>query len=79
MGKKFRSIFLASFLVLGVTGCNYDGGYRYPCQDPTNWEKAECKPPICEANGACPVDLVGEDIFNSGSEQTSESGATDNG
>lgn len=64
MSKKFRSIFLASFLVFGLTACDYDGSYRYPCQDPANWEKAECKPPICETEGACPVDLVGEDIVN---------------
>ena len=64
MIKKFRSILFASVLALGLSGCDFDGSYRYPCQDPANWEKAECKPPICETNGACPVDLVGEDIFN---------------
>ena len=58
-----RAILLAGMLVL--TGCGYDGHYRYPCQDPENWGKAECKPPICATNGACPVDLVGEDVFNS--------------
>ncbi len=67
MGKKVRSIFLASVLTFGLTGCNFDGSYRYPCQDPNNWETAECKPPICEVNGYCPVDLVGEDIFNGAS------------
>jgi len=48
-------------VILGVllVGCGYDGHYRYPCQDPANWEKAECKPPICTTNGACPEDLVG--------------------
>jgi hypothetical protein len=40
-----------------LTGCGYDGHYRYPCQDPANWESAECKPPVCTANGACPEDL----------------------
>ena len=80
MVKLFRSIFLASVLALGLTGCGLgDGHYRYPCQDPANWETADCKPPVCTANGACPVDLVGEDIFNGGSGQTAESGATDNG
>jgi hypothetical protein len=43
-------------LGLALTGCG-DGHFRYPCQDPANWEKAECKPPICTANGACPEDL----------------------
>ena len=51
---------IISFLFLGVllTSCGYDGHYRYPCQDPKNWETAECKPPICTANGACPEDLI---------------------
>lgn len=68
MAKKLRSIFLASVLAFGLTGCGLgDGSFRYPCQDPINWENSECKPPICTVNGACPVDLVGEDAFNGGS------------
>ena len=69
MVKKIRSIFLASILALGLVGCG-NGSYRYPCQDPANWENAECKPPVCEVNGVCPVDLVGEDIFNGTSGET---------
>ena len=44
--------------MLSLSGCGYDGHYRYPCQNPVNWENAECKPPICTANGACPEDLA---------------------
>ena len=33
--------------------------FRYPCQDPANWEAAECNPPICEATGTCTKDIVG--------------------
>lgn len=51
-------------LAFMLTGCGYDGHYRYPCQDPTNWETADCKPPICTANGACPEDLVDPDLVN---------------
>jgi hypothetical protein len=61
-----------ALLGLTLTGCSYDGHYRYPCQDPANWEKAECKPPICTTNGACPEDLVGSDIFNGSTESTVE-------
>jgi len=50
-------IILTVFLGFLLVGCG-DGHYRYPCQDPLNWEKAECKPPICTANGACPEDLI---------------------
>jgi hypothetical protein len=53
-----------ALLGLVLTGCGYDGHYRYPCQDPANWENAECKPPVCTVNGACPEDLVGTDIVN---------------
>jgi len=55
---KTRILLLSTTLALGLAGCGYDGHYRYPCQNPINWESAECKPPICTANGACPEDLV---------------------
>lgn len=65
---KLIQTLLCGILVLGLTSCGYDGHYRYPCQDPANWESAECKPPICTANGACPEDLAehkkGEEIVN---------------
>ena len=32
--------------------------YRYPCQDPLNWNEPDCKPPICTATGTCPEQLV---------------------
>jgi len=31
--------------------------YRYPCQDPKNWEKEECKRPLCAATQSCPDQL----------------------
>ena len=33
-------------------------GYRYPCQDPENWDQKFCKKPYCSANGTCPEDLT---------------------
>jgi predicted small lipoprotein YifL len=53
-----KRLTLSALLVFSLTGCGYDGHFRYPCQDPTNWEKAECKPPVCTATQTCPVDLV---------------------
>ena len=53
-----KRLILSAILVFSLTGCGYDGHFRYPCQDPTNWEKAECKPPVCTATQTCPVDLV---------------------
>ena len=39
-----------------LTGC--DDRFRYPCQNPTNWNNVECKPPICTATGKCPEQLI---------------------
>lgn len=65
MGFMSALKILASiFLVISLSSCGYDGHYRYPCQDPANWGTAECKPPICVTNGACPEDLVGADVVN---------------
>ena len=59
--KKISAIALSGLLMLSLTGCGYQGFYRYPCQDPANWEKAECNPPICEATGTCTKDVIGKD------------------
>ena len=32
--------------------------YRYPCQNPDNWDHKVCKRPYCSANGTCPEDLT---------------------
>lgn len=53
---------IAVALTALLSGCGYDGHYRYPCQDPANWEKAECNPPICEATGTCTKDLINKDV-----------------
>ena len=60
--SKIKFLVGATLITLLLSGCG-DGRFRYPCQNPTNWEKAECKPPVCTANGACPIDLVGKDVF----------------
>jgi hypothetical protein len=45
------------FLVLlALFGC--EDRFRYSCQDPENWENAECKAPICVATATCPEQLV---------------------
>ena len=62
-------------MTFSLSACGYDGHYRYPCQDPANWEKAECNPPLCEATGTCTVDLIGYDpneIKNENVEENTE-------
>ena len=57
MKKLF--LFMGSLLsVFLLSSCGYDGHFRYPCQDPVNWETEDCKAPLCVVNGACPEDLV---------------------
>jgi hypothetical protein len=46
---------LSVFLVL-LTGC--EDRFRYPCQNPANWNNTECKAPICTATGTCPEQLI---------------------
>jgi hypothetical protein len=48
-------------LVFLLVGCGYDGSYRYSCQDPQNWGKQECEPPLCEVDGNCTKTLLGWD------------------
>lgn len=52
---------LIPILFLIITGCGYDGSYRYKCQDPANWESEECNPPLCLAAGECTKDILGFD------------------
>lgn len=59
-------------LCLTLTGCGkytFEDIYRYPCQDPANWEAPECTPPNCEAYGVCTKDVMrGTPLFDEDSE-----------
>lgn len=68
MSRKLVSIISASLLVFTLSGCGYDGHFRYPCQDPVNWESSECQPPVCDAFGYCTKDLLGFDPLASESD-----------
>ena len=61
--KKARILaaFTSSVLILTLSGCGYQGSYRYECQDPANWGAKQCIPPECEATGMCTKDLLGFD------------------
>ena len=43
-------------LILLPIGLAFFGGdkFRYPCQDPANWDKDIRKPPICDVTRTCP-------------------------
>lgn len=48
---KWLLVLLLFPLALGY--CSEDR-YRYPCQDPSNWDKEICKMPLCDVNRTCP-------------------------
>lgn len=73
--KILLSIISSIILAIGLTACGYDGHYRYPCQDPINWESPECNPPLCEATGTCTVDLLGYDPKDGNKEITEDIGS----
>lgn len=54
-----KTVMLALSLLL-VAGC--EDHYRYPCQDPANWNTEECQRPQCEAEGICPDQLTGREL-----------------
>lgn len=53
-------LMVLAFLIGLLSGCSYDGYYRYPCQNPENIETAPCIPPLCEYNDQCSKDLIGD-------------------
>jgi len=56
-----KQINLGLFIIFLLTSCGYNGSYRYSCQDPENWGKSECSPPICNVDGNCTATLLGWD------------------
>ena len=60
MFKKLFVIGLVGLCLTGLTGCKYDFKevYRYPCQDPANWETPDCTYPQCEGFGICTKDVM---------------------
>ena len=51
--KLVRWLLLLLLLPLGLAMCSKEE-YRYPCQNPANWDKDFCKMPLCDVNRTCP-------------------------
>lgn len=52
-----RKLFLFLLILLALPlGLAIFGGdrFRYPCQDPNNWDKDFCKLPQCDVTRTCP-------------------------
>ena len=58
-----KLLFIAIGIIILPLSLAFFGGdkFRYPCQDPDNWGKSECEPPICKVDGACTDVLLGWD------------------
>ena len=55
MSDKKLFIIAAALLILPLTLAFFGGDrFRYPCQDPDNWEKEICKMPKCDVTRTCP-------------------------
>lgn len=51
--KLVRWLLLLLLLPLTLAMCSQEQ-FRYPCQDPANWDKDICKLPLCDVNRTCP-------------------------
>jgi hypothetical protein len=52
---KSLAKWLFLLLLLPVALAVFSGDrFRYPCQDPENWDKDMCKAPQCEVTRTCP-------------------------
>jgi len=51
--KLAKWLFLLLLFPLGLALFSEDR-FRYPCQNPANWDKDICKMPICDVTRTCP-------------------------
>jgi hypothetical protein len=51
--KLGKYLILLLFFPLALAMCSGDR-FRYPCQDPENWDKDYCQKPKCDVTRTCP-------------------------
>jgi hypothetical protein len=51
--KLAKWLFLLLLLPLGLAFFSEER-FRYPCQDPANWDKDFCQRPLCDVTRTCP-------------------------
>jgi hypothetical protein len=55
MGDKKLFLVALALLILPLSLAFFGGDrFRYPCQDPQNWDKEMCKFPTCDVTRTCP-------------------------
>ena len=58
--KMVRWLLVLLILPLGLSMCSEER-FRYPCQNPANWDKDYCQKPLCDVTRTCP-----EHVFKGG-------------
>jgi hypothetical protein len=55
MSDKKLLFFAVAMIILPLTLAFFGGDrFRYPCQDPKNWDQEFCKFPTCDVTRTCP-------------------------
>ena len=53
--KLLKWVLLVLAIPVGMAMCSGGGEhFRYPCQNPANWDKDICKMPLCDVTRTCP-------------------------
>lgn len=53
--RLVKWLLLILLLPVGMAMCSGSGDhFRYPCQNPINWDKDICKMPLCDVTRTCP-------------------------
>lgn len=52
--KLGKYLIILLFFPLALAWCSDGDRFRYPCQDPENWDKEICKKPKCDVTRTCP-------------------------
>ena len=54
--KLAKGLFILILIPIGLATCAGDR-FRYPCQDPENWDKKICQMPYCDVTRTCPEQI----------------------
>ena len=54
--KLAKGLFILILIPIGLATCAGDR-FRYPCQDPENWDKKICQLPYCDVTRTCPEQI----------------------
>jgi hypothetical protein len=54
--KLVKYMLVVLLIPIAMATCSGDR-FRYPCQDPKNWDKDICKMPLCDVTRTCPEQI----------------------